>query len=88
MSIITDSFPVNRRGAATGTFLMGMIVGGGVALALGGLILQAAESGALRGLPIIGGLAPWRAGLVILGLLGLPVALLALTVPEPRRLGT
>ncbi|HEV2532755.1 MFS transporter [Phenylobacterium sp.] len=85
MSIITDSFPVNRRGAATGTFLMGMIVGGGVALALGGIILQAAQSGALRGLPIVGGLAPWRAGLVILGLLGLPAATLALTVPEPRR---
>ncbi|THD81689.1 MAG: MFS transporter [Phenylobacterium sp.] len=85
MSIITDSFPVNRRGAATGTFLMGMIVGGGVALALGGAILQAAESGAMRGLPIIGALAPWRAGLVILGLLGLPVAALAATVPEPRR---
>jgi MFS family permease len=85
MSIITDSFPVNRRGAATGTFLMGMIVGGGVALALGGLVLHAAEAGALRNLPILGTLAPWRSGLVILGLLGLPVALLAATVPEPRR---
>ncbi|HEY2358405.1 MAG TPA: MFS transporter [Phenylobacterium sp.] len=85
MSIITDSFPVNRRGAATGTFLMGMIVGGGVALALGGFILQAAQAGALRGLPLVGELAPWRAGLVILGLLGLPVAVLAATVPEPAR---
>lgn len=85
MSIITDSFPVNRRGVATGTFLMGMIVGGGVALALGGFIVQAAQSGALHGLPLVGSLAPWRAGLVILGILGLPIALLALTVPEPRR---
>jgi MFS family permease len=85
MSIITDSFPVNRRGAATGTFLMGMIVGGGVALALGGAILQAAQAGALRGLPVLGELAPWRAGLVILGLLGAPAALLAATVPEPKR---
>ncbi len=62
-----------------------MIVGGGVALALGGFILQAAESGALRGIPIVGTLAPWRSGLVILGLLGLPAALLAATVPEPVR---
>jgi MFS family permease len=85
LSIITDSFQVNRRGVATGTFLMGMIVGGGVALALGGFILQAAQSGALRGLPVLGALAPWRSGLVILGLLGLPVALLAATVPEPAR---
>ncbi|MET0272311.1 MAG: MFS transporter [Phenylobacterium sp.] len=85
MSIITDSFRAERRGTATGAFLMGMIIGGGVALALGGFILQAAEAGALRGVPIVGDLAPWRAGLVILGLLGLPVALLAATVPEPRR---
>jgi MFS family permease len=85
MSIITDSFPINRRGAATGTFLMGMIVGGGVALALGGFVIHAAESGALRGLPIIGSLAPWRAGLVMLGLLGLPIAVLAVTVAEPVR---
>ena len=85
MSIITDSFPVNRRGAGIGAFLMGMIVGGGVAIALGGFILQAAQAGALRGLPIIGALAPWRSGLVILGLLGLPIAALAATVGEPKR---
>ena len=85
MSIITDSFPTNRRGVATGTFLMGMIVGGGVALALGAAIIHAAQSGALRGLPILGDLAPWRAGLVVLGLCGLPIALLTATVAEPRR---
>jgi MFS family permease len=85
MSIITDSFPANRRGAGTGAFLMGMVVGGGVAISLGGFILHAAQAGALRGLPLVGALAPWRAGLVILGLLGLPVALLAATAPEPAR---
>ncbi len=85
MSIITDSFPMRRRGVATGTFLMGMIVGGGVALALGGAIIDAAQSGALKGMPIIGRLAPWRAGLVILGLIGLPIVALAASVPEPVR---
>jgi len=85
MSIITDSFPVNRRGAGTGAFLMGMVIGGGVAITLGGFILQAAQAGALRGVPVLGALAPWRASLVVLGLLGLPVALLAASVPEPAR---
>ena len=85
MSIITDSFPLNRRGAGTGAFLMGMVVGGGAAITLGGFILQAAEAGALRDVPLLGALAPWRASLVILGLLGLPVAALAATVPEPMR---
>ena len=85
MSIITDSFPTRRRGVATGTFLMGMIVGGGVALALGAAIIHAAQSGALRAVPLLGDLAPWRSGLVVLGLCGLPIALLTATVAEPRR---
>jgi len=66
-------------------FLMGMVVGAGGALALGGFILQAAQSGALSGVPLLGALAPWRAGLVVLGLAGLPVALLTLSVAEPMR---
>jgi MFS family permease len=85
MSIITDSFPAERRGAGVGTFLMGMVVGAGGALALGGFILQAAQSGALAGVPVLGALAPWRAGLVVLGLAGLPVAALIATVAEPVR---
>ena len=85
MSIITDSFPAHRRGVGVGVFLMGMVAGAGGALALGGAILQAAQSGALAGVPVIGALAPWRAGLVVLGLAGLPVAALALSVAEPAR---
>ncbi len=84
-SIIADSFQAHRRGAGVGVFLMGMVVGAGGALALGGFILQAAQSGALHGVPILGALAPWRAGLVVLGLSGLPVALLTLSVAEPVR---
>ena len=85
MSIITDNFPAKRRGAGTGAFLMGMIVGGGVAIMIGGLLLQIAEAGTLRGLPVIGALAPWRSCLVILGLGGFPIALLVSSVPEPVR---
>ncbi|HEY3948912.1 MFS transporter [Phenylobacterium sp.] len=85
MSMIVDSFAARRRGAGVGAFLMGMVIGGGVALALGGFILQAAASGALKDLPILGALAPWRTALVLLGLLGLPVAALAATVAEPAR---
>jgi MFS family permease len=84
-SIIADSFRAHRRGVGIGVFLMGMVVGAGGALALGGFILQAAQSGALNGVPVLGALAPWRAGLVVLGLTGLPVALLTLSVAEPTR---
>ena len=85
MSMITDLFAPHRRGAAIGVFVMGMVVGGGVALGIGGFLLQAAQAGLLRGLPLLGKLTPWRASLLLLGLPGIGLALLLLTVKEPTR---
>jgi hypothetical protein len=64
-------------------FLTGMVVGGGGAIAIGGLLLNAAEHAAFANLPAIGSLVPWRAVLVILGLSGFLVAALFLTIAEP-----
>jgi MFS family permease len=85
LSMITDSFRAERRGAAIGTFLMGMMAGSGLAIAAGGLVIQAAQAGAFRAVPLLGSLAPWRTVLVSLGLMGLPVGLLIATVREPAR---
>lgn len=85
LSMLTDSFPSERRGAAIGTFLMGMIAGSGAAITIGGLVIQAAQAGVFRGVPVLGELAPWRTVMVCLGLLGLPVSLLISTVREPLR---
>jgi MFS family permease len=85
ISMLTDSFPSERRGAAIGTFLMGMIIGSGAAIAIGGLVIQAAQAGLFRGIPVLGALAPWRTVLVCLGLLGVPVMALVATVREPER---
>jgi len=85
-SMIADYFPAQRRGTATGVFLMGQVAGGGIAIALGGTILQLAQSGMLAGLPLIGALAPWRTTLLVLALPGLAVGgLIALTREPPRR---
>jgi len=85
ISMIADLFPASRRGAATGAFLIGMLIGSGVAITVGGAILQAAQQGAFHHLPIVGAMAPWRATLVILGLPGPLLAALLLTVKEPAR---
>ncbi len=87
MSMITDLFPPVRRGTAIGVFLMGMLIGGGAALSIGGFLLQAAQGGLLQGVPWIGQLAPWRSVLVMLGLPGIVLALLLLTISEPARRG-
>jgi MFS family permease len=84
-SMISDYFPPQRRGTATGVFLMGQVAGSGVAIALGGTLLQMAQSGGLSHLPLIGALAPWRATLLILALPGLIVAALVAMTREPLR---
>ncbi|MDE1150864.1 MAG: MFS transporter [Azospirillaceae bacterium] len=85
MSMIADMFPAERRGLATGVFIMGMTVGGGVAIAIGGAVLGLAAAGGFNGVPLLDGLAAWRAVLVLLGLCGLPLLLSLLPIREPAR---
>jgi MFS family permease len=88
VSMIADSFPQQGRGTAVGAFAMGTVIGGPVGISIGGLLLTAATSGRLAGWPIIDGLEPWRMVLVIVGVMGLVVPALLLTVSEPTRLET
>jgi MFS family permease len=84
VSLISDYFPPQRRGTATGVFLMGIAIGAGGAIFFGGLVLGAVQSGAFAGTPLAA-LPAWRAVIVMLGAGGLvPLALLA-TVREPPR---
>jgi len=85
MAIIADIFPLHRRGTAIGLFLMGMMVGQGIALGIGGTLLALAQSGALPQVPLLSAFSPWRQVLLLLGPPGALVALLLLTVPEPAR---
>jgi MFS family permease len=85
VSMIADAFPENRRGTAIGIFLAGMAIGGGAALAIGGAMLEAANEGLLRALPLAGALSPWRQVLVLLVIPGVALVLLVLTVREPAR---
>lgn len=83
MSLIGDYFAPARRALPTGVFLTGMVIGGGSAIAIGGYLLNAAQHAVFAGLPVIGGTTPWRMVLLILGLSGLVVTALLLTLREP-----
>jgi MFS family permease len=85
VSMIADYFPPTRRGTAIGAFLTGQGVGGGAAITIGGFVLALAEGGSFSALPLLGGLAPWRIVLILVGLPGIPVAALLLTTAEPAR---
>jgi MFS family permease len=85
LSMISDMFPIQRRGLAIGVFTMGMAVGGGVAIAVGGAVLGLAQAGVFAGVPLLASLASWRTVLVLLGLCGVPLLLLLASIREPRR---
>ena len=86
LSMIADYFPPNTRGRAIAIFQSGIALGSGIALIVGGqLVSYAVQAGDLH-LPFIGQVRPWQLVFYILGIPGLVVALIMLTVEEPPRL--
>ena len=85
LSMIADALPPKRRGTGIGIFVLGMVVGSGVAVMVGGGVLQAVRQGLLIGVPGLDGLPAWRAVMIVLAAPGLLLAALLLTVAEPAR---
>jgi MFS family permease len=86
-SLIADYFPPARYGAAIGAFSMGIYIGAGLANLIGGLVLQFVAASDAWTLPILGSVRAWQTVFVFIGLPGLAIAALMLTVREPRRRG-
>jgi len=84
-SMITDSFPKERLGTALSVYTMGIQLGSGLALIIGGVVAQAVIHMPPVMLPLIGPMAAWRLTFLIVGIPGLLVALLLLTIREPAR---
>jgi MFS family permease len=85
ISIIADSFPKERRALPISLYSAGVHGGAGLASIFGGFVVTFALSGGTQSLPLIGALKPWQAALMLVGVPGLFVALLLLTVREPAR---
>jgi MFS family permease len=84
ISLISDYFPPARRGTAVGLFLSGIAMGIGSAILIGGGVLHAVDLGLLASTPL-GGTAPWRLVLLLIGLPGLAWATMILVIREPVR---
>ena len=86
-SLIADYFPPHRRATAMSVYSMGIYIGSGLAFILGGLVVQFASAQESFVLPVIGIVRSWQLVFFVVGLPGLLVALLLLTVKEPTRKG-
>ncbi len=85
MSILAAYFPRRQLGRAVSWFTTGASLGKSAALIGGGAILAAVTLAGGMALPGVGVLEPWQATFVMMGLPGLALAALLLTVREPPR---
>lgn len=84
-SLIADSFPPRRLGIATSLFAFGAAAGSGIALIIGGTVVQWTEAHGTISLLGLVDLAPWQQVFMLVGLPGVLLATMFLIVREPAR---
>lgn len=82
-SLISDWFPARLRATALAIYSSGLYIGGGVSLAIGGMVVDKWNNAFPDGGPL--GLAGWQAAFIAVGLPGLLLALWVVTLREPVR---
>ncbi|MDO8863144.1 MFS transporter [Haliea sp. E1-2-M8] len=84
-SLIADSFPPARRAMAFSVYHLGYPVGGGLALVIGGAVLDWLSGIDSVTLGPLGDFRSWQLAFIIVGLPGLLVALLMYSFRDPAR---
>ena len=84
-SMIADSFPPAKRARPLGVYAIGSICGVGLALIIGGAVIQWALSAPPVSLPLIGELKSWQLAFLIVSIPGPILVLAMLMVREPKR---
>lgn len=85
-SMIADYFPKEKLGRALSVYSVGSFVGGGMALIIGGAIIDMISEADEISIFLVGVVRPWQITFFIVGLPGVLVALIIyLTVKNPPR---
>lgn len=86
-SMLADFFPPDKLGRPVGVYSSGIYLGAGIAFAVGGGVVQFFRNVHSVGVPILGELFSWQLAFIAVGLPGILVAAMMLTVREPPRRG-
>ena len=84
-SMISDSFPKERRATALSIYSSGLYIGGALSLPIGGLVLSRWNMAYPNPGEAPLGLAGWQAAFLVVGIPGLLLALWVLSLREPQR---
>ena len=87
MSLISDSYPEERRGKPIALYSSAISLGSGLAALLGAAVLAWVGSEQKMEWPLVGPLSGWQTAFLIVGLPGVVLGVLFLLVREPRRIG-
>lgn len=74
LSMISDSFPPEKRTSPIGFYNSAIYIGSGLALVLGGVVIQIVTNSPPVNVPLVGELVPWQTTFIIVGLPGLIIA--------------
>ncbi len=85
LSMISDSFPPEKRTSPIGFYNSAIYIGSGLALVLGGVVIQIVTNSPPVTVPLIGELVPWQTTFIVVGLPGLLVAAIIGMMREPSR---
>jgi MFS family permease len=86
-SLLADLFPREKLPRAIAVLNFGFITGTGFALIIGGTVVGFLSQTPEITIPIIGAVRSWQATFFVIGLPGLIVAALTMTLIEPKRRG-
>lgn len=84
-SLLSNSFDKSRLPRAMSVYSVGIYIGAGLALILGGSVVELVERSPEMHLPLIGTVRSWHAVFLVIGPPGLLVALWIATLREPAR---
>lgn len=84
-SLISDYFPPNKLSRALSTYSMGVFLGMGLAIVVGAGLISALPTEGTVQIPIFGAIYPWQLMFFYIGLPGLLIALLVMSIKEPDR---
>nr|BAM93315.1 putative MFS type transporter [Sphingomonas sp. KSM1] len=87
-SLMPDLFPPRRLGLTISLFTVSLLVGGGLAMAVGGNIMGALAAYDHIDVPLLGAMESWRVTLLVVGVPSTLVGVWAFLTPEPPRRGT